>query len=146
MFGSLPTMKSLTDGSARTTACAYCTNWLRSASVTGVFAPLTLWMTTIVRTPSCEAAAAAFCSAVSSAGGGEVIPFDHIAVSRIVSNPTFFARSYFRFAALASASLPLSSARSEEHTSELQSRRDLVCRLLLENKKHSNGTLLRRMF
>ena len=25
--------------------------------------------------------------------------------------------------------------RSEEHTSELQSRRDLVCRLLLEKKK-----------
>src|SRR6266496_381404 len=29
--------------------------------------------------------------------------------------------------------------RSEEHTSELQSRRDLVCRLLLEKKK-KNGT------
>src|SRR5690349_23141200 len=28
-----------------------------------------------------------------------------------------------------------SSFRSEEHTSELQSRRDLVCRLLLEKKK-----------
>src|SRR5204862_4220950 len=28
-----------------------------------------------------------------------------------------------------------SSPRSEEHTSELQSRRDLVCRLLLEKKK-----------
>src|SRR5690349_22604493 len=28
-----------------------------------------------------------------------------------------------------------SSDRSEEHTSELQSRRDLVCRLLLEKKK-----------
>src|SRR5690349_22665466 len=27
------------------------------------------------------------------------------------------------------------SKRSEEHTSELQSRRDLVCRLLLEKKK-----------
>src|SRR5690349_24197348 len=27
------------------------------------------------------------------------------------------------------------STRSEEHTSELQSRRDLVCRLLLEKKK-----------
>src|SRR5690349_25176961 len=27
------------------------------------------------------------------------------------------------------------SSRSEEHTSELQSRRDLVCRLLLEKKK-----------
>src|SRR5690349_23481421 len=28
------------------------------------------------------------------------------------------------------------AGRSEEHTSELQSRRDLVCRLLLEKKKH----------
>src|SRR5438874_7864307 len=30
------------------------------------------------------------------------------------------------------------TARSEEHTSELQSRRDLVCRLLLEKKKKTN--------
>src|SRR5438874_5887934 len=29
--------------------------------------------------------------------------------------------------------------RSEEHTSELQSRRDLVCRLLLEKKKYSKN-------
>src|SRR5437667_10043825 len=29
-------------------------------------------------------------------------------------------------------------ARSEEHTSELQSHHDLVCRLLLEKKKHSS--------
>src|SRR5206468_11927495 len=29
-------------------------------------------------------------------------------------------------------------ARSEEHTSELQSRSDLVCRLLLEKKKQNN--------
>src|SRR5215469_17582763 len=31
--------------------------------------------------------------------------------------------------------LEASPPRSEEHTSELQSRRDLVCRLLLEKKK-----------
>src|SRR2546421_3584090 len=31
--------------------------------------------------------------------------------------------------------LPRSEERSEEHTSELQSRSDLVCRLLLEKKK-----------
>src|SRR5438874_8825247 len=31
--------------------------------------------------------------------------------------------------------------RSEEHTSELQSRRDLVCRLLLEKKKTSRSWL-----
>src|SRR5438874_10554221 len=30
---------------------------------------------------------------------------------------------------------PAPATRSEEHTSELQSRRDLVCRLLLEKKK-----------
>src|SRR5437868_10044795 len=30
------------------------------------------------------------------------------------------------------------SSRSEEHTSELQSRFDLVCRLLLEKKKNTN--------
>src|SRR5690349_23959561 len=30
---------------------------------------------------------------------------------------------------------PRSAGRSEEHTSELQSRRELVCRLLLEKKK-----------
>src|SRR5690349_23402056 len=33
-----------------------------------------------------------------------------------------------------------SCARSEEHTSELQSRRDLVCRLLLEKKKNRSNT------
>src|SRR3712207_7570801 len=33
--------------------------------------------------------------------------------------------------------------RSEEHTSELQSRQYLVCRLLLENKKSSSSPTLR---
>src|SRR5690606_42076156 len=34
----------------------------------------------------------------------------------------------------------LSVVRSEEHTSELQSRENLVCRLLLEKKKITSGT------
>src|SRR2546428_6239272 len=37
-------------------------------------------------------------------------------------------------------SRPPHSKRSEEHTSELQSRSDLVCRLLLEKKKTSADT------
>src|SRR2546429_3852715 len=37
---------------------------------------------------------------------------------------------------------PLSATRSEEHTSELQSRLHLVCRLLLEKKK-KNLTILK---
>src|SRR5438067_9532953 len=50
-------------------------------------------------------------------------------------------------------SVPVNSAgteilehhRSEEHTSELQSRFDLVCRLLLEKKKGFDGILVRTM-
>src|SRR2546422_3688365 len=36
---------------------------------------------------------------------------------------------------------PLADKRSEEHTSELQSRLHLVCRLLLEKKKKKDRTL-----
>src|SRR5688572_31643706 len=36
---------------------------------------------------------------------------------------------------LAAKALPAARARSEEHTSELQSQSNLVCRLLLEKKK-----------
>src|SRR3712207_7616944 len=35
---------------------------------------------------------------------------------------------------------PVSASRSEEHTSELQSRQYLVCRLLLEKKNHDQMT------
>src|SRR3712207_7323430 len=34
---------------------------------------------------------------------------------------------------------PVTAARSEEHTSELQSRQYLVCRLLLEKKKNKSA-------
>src|SRR3712207_6880755 len=43
------------------------------------------------------------------------------------------------FGVLASGAVDASAARSEEHTSELQSRQYLVCRLLLE-KKNKNTT------
>src|SRR5690606_39563548 len=39
--------------------------------------------------------------------------------------------------AAAHAAPPVAALRSEEHTSELQSRENLVCRLLLEKKKHA---------
>src|SRR5438445_7744328 len=44
--------------------------------------------------------------------------------SRRTSRPEWFPRARWR------------RSRSEEHTSELQSRQYLVCRLLLEKKKH----------
>src|SRR3989442_10987822 len=40
--------------------------------------------------------------------------------------------------ALPVSSLAAATGRSEEHTSELQSRPHLVCRLLLEKKKNNN--------
>src|SRR5688572_31967835 len=38
------------------------------------------------------------------------------------------------------ALINLTSSRSEEHTSELQSQSNLVCRLLLEKKKHRRAS------
>src|SRR5688572_31242467 len=38
-------------------------------------------------------------------------------------------------------SLPSCESRSEEHTSELQSQSNLVCRLLLEKKKKKKNTI-----
>src|SRR3712207_8703527 len=43
----------------------------------------------------------------------------------------------------AEARLRLGVHRSEEHTSELQSRQYLVCRLLLEKKNRGNGAQVR---
>src|SRR3989440_7898181 len=41
------------------------------------------------------------------------------------------------------ACMPARCIRSEEHTSELQSRSDLVCRLLLEKKKNTQTRAVR---
>src|SRR5690606_41584436 len=47
------------------------------------------------------------------------------------------ARAAYR--RIPSKSIEISRPRSEEHTSELQSREKLVCRLLLEKKNESRG-------
>src|SRR3712207_7433919 len=44
-----------------------------------------------------------------------------------------------------SANVRLGEDRSEEHTSELQSRQYLVCRLLLEKKKNKSNERIRRI-
>src|SRR3712207_9209117 len=54
--------------------------------------------------------------------------------SSAASAPSARARTRGRSYSIAAAS----SSRSEEHTSELQSRQYLVCRLLLEKKKKKN--------
>src|SRR5699024_12405487 len=60
------------------------------------------------------------------AGAGEGCPPDHL------------LRDPAAVPAGAANAGPVPAPRSEEHTSELQSRFDLVCRLLLEKKYYSN--------
>src|SRR5690349_22337165 len=57
--------------------------------------------------------------------------FVHLQLRRFVDCPICNTH----IAELRKRAREIGSARSEEHTSELQSRRDLVCRLLLEKKK-----------
>src|SRR3712207_8109885 len=59
----------------------------------------------------------------------ELRPFD------LRTGPGDKAKSY----SLAGLRSAFTAFRSEEHTSELQSRQSLVCRLLLENKKISSA-------
>src|SRR2546430_11683064 len=57
---------------------------------------------------------------------------------RFVGRP---AQASFGLVGCGSLSQRSGTARSEEHTSELQSQSNLVCRLLLEKKKHSPAAL-----
>src|SRR5690606_41742384 len=64
--------------------------------------------------------------------------------SRPMSSPSFameVARSVSSRLATRPSFWSIPRVRSEEHTSELQSRENLVCRLLLEKKKIENYTI-----
>src|SRR3712207_8307720 len=78
---------------------------------------------------------ALFRSTASTASGSNCDPA--AARTTCCAVATSYARRYGRSATRA----PRAShtARSEEHTSELQSRQYLVCRLLLEKKTHSSN-------
>src|SRR3712207_7148070 len=67
-------------------------------------------------------------------------PFDAVSLTRIANRPRrgIGDTTLARLQSYATAQgISLWEARSEEHTSELQSRQYLVCRLLLEKKKQS---------
>src|SRR5690349_23871455 len=73
--------------------------------------------------------------------------FPYTTLFRSTENPEDTATRYVACVEGVDVRLELhtaSPARSEEHTSELQSRRDLVCRLLLEKKKTKSPLPVRR--
>src|SRR2546430_13357779 len=57
-------------------------------------------------------------------------------------NPSGYAVHSFDHRIIRRLGLERPALRSEEHTSELQSQSNLVCRLLLEKKKHNRSTTL----
>src|SRR5690606_40412484 len=65
------------------------------------------------------------------ASGAHVGPYMYLGAKHMVTG-------YDHLLFLAGVIFFLYRLRSEEHTSELQSRENLVCRLLLEKKKHNN--------
>src|SRR3712207_7186153 len=66
-------------------------------------------------------------------GDAEALPFDDASFDAVISIfGSMFAPDHERVAAEIAR-----VCRSEEHTSELQSRQYLVCRLLLEKKKNN---------
>src|SRR5690606_41855532 len=70
----------------------------------------------------------------SKAGGSKsvlLLEEQHSPQKRPPQRPAFFSFSEWRDY--------LRANRSEEHTSELQSRENLVCRLLLEKKNHTHA-------
>src|SRR2546425_5688460 len=62
-----------------------------------------------------------------------------VIVIRSIASPLEISRANADLTAL----ITIGDARSEEHTSELQSLAYLVCRLLLEKKKKKNSILLK---
>src|SRR5690606_39773069 len=73
---------------------------------------------------------------------GCTIISESAAASRISSNSCFWryksVRQILRPSTMPAPSVLPAGNRSEEHTSELQSRENLVCRLLLEKKNNKN--------
>src|SRR5690349_22683596 len=80
------------------------------------------------------------CSSDLELRHGEVSEFQNVGIGVFIENDGFHL---IRNQAFLRA---ITVTRSEEHTSELQTRRDLVCRLLLEKKKRRAARIVRCAF
>src|SRR2546422_6453150 len=87
-----------------------------------------------VRSGPSESTSSSIAGSVLTIGIGRPAPSSERARNRSVS-----AGAPVRCATLFQYSPSAGGSRSEEHTSELQSRLHLVCRLLLEKKKHTRN-------
>src|SRR5438034_6794057 len=93
-----------------------------------------LWTAGAVFTRCCSHAATAYARSCQAKSAGET-PLPPTASSKSEAVCTRVSGRASRRRARAAWDRPPDALRSEEHTSELQSHSDLVCRLLLEKKK-----------
>src|SRR5690606_40332890 len=63
-------------------------------------------------------------------------PTDHEGWEKVFGTAKAYGLNHIRYHSWCPPKAAFEVARSEEHTSELQSRENLVCRLLLEKKNH----------
>src|SRR3712207_8428914 len=89
-----------------------------------LFPYTTLFRSSSLRNASAERRGAVMMAAYDPTEKHEIVPAQ--------TAPTLLLRAYWTF-------YNRTNRRSEEHTSELQSRQYLVCRLLLEKKKNTNS-------
>src|SRR5260221_9003227 len=75
-----------------------------------------------------------------------LFPYTTLFRSGMVVTPMFHVAGCGLALLMAQRLVPQEHGRSEEHTSELQSHSDLVCRLLLEKKKEKRKSLNIIMF
>src|SRR6266496_5058969 len=109
------------DGAGRSTSClptySVPTKAEKPAPKRLIASPVAYWFVLSQMTSQPNTAATAAPATAPAASASDVLP-----VWNAIAKPD-------------TADTSIIPSRSEEHTSELQSRRDLVCRLLLEKKK-----------
>src|SRR5438034_2212202 len=79
-----------------------------------------------------------FCASMAPTATYTLSLHDALPICRRAARARWRARSGWRTSRAGGAGRAHRDVRSEEHTSELQSHSDLVCRLLLEKKKLPN--------
>src|SRR2546429_2290418 len=84
------------------------------------------------------------CAGLAVCSAGKTANIPHHATQRAIQD-TLHISAYPRPSGKSRSGFPVPDERSEEHTSELQSRLHLVCRLLLEKKKEQHVVLLPEM-
>src|SRR5207249_11533428 len=89
--------------------------------------------TTLFRSPSRPNPVTSVAACTPTPSMARAAPAFSVVIA-VTAGATSASLSRSRLSAVVSTPVP-SGLRSEEHTSELQSRFDLVCRLLLEKKK-----------